>query len=356
MTQRLKYESIRDQIKNMIKSGALQPGSRLKNELDMAEEYGVSVITIRRAMMDLVADGYVSRRRGAGTFVANLPDASVCIDHKQKLIVMLLNQESYSTTSLVKIIEGAQKTLSRHGSNMLIDWNSSIPKISAVSIERMLQQQADGFLIYPYDPQQNREELQTIRDHGKPYVLLDRRDAFMPSLYVGSNNFDGGILATNALISQGHEKICFVGHLFFLSSEQERYAGYLSALRSAGIQPCAHHLMEKPNLAALTKLIRSGEITALFCVSDRIAERVVCALLAMGIRVPEDISVIGFDDNIYTAECPVPLSTVRQNFELIGQRAAELVLWALEQAENAPADMQIQTGVELVLRASTRKI
>ena len=80
------------------------------------------------------------------------------------------------------------------------------------------------------------------------------------------------------------------------------------------------------------------------------------ALMHMGIRVPEDVSIIGFDDNIYRAGCPVPLSTVRQNFELIGQRAAELLLWALDR-ENGPVEYtQIQTGVELVLRASTRKI
>jgi DNA-binding LacI/PurR family transcriptional regulator len=86
------------------------------------------------------------------------------------------------------------------------------------------------------------------------------------------------------------------------------------------------------------------------------AERTVTALMSCGIRVPDDVSVIGFDDSIYTAGCPVALSTVRQNFELIGQRSAELLLWALE-GENGPVyDTQVQIGVELVLRASIRKI
>ena len=75
----------------------------------------------------------------------------------------------------------------------------------------------------------------------------------------------------------------------------------------------------------------------------------------MGIRVPEDVSIIGFDDNIYRAGCPVPLSTVRQNFELIGQRAAELLLWTLDEKSGPVENTQMQIGVELVLRSSTQK-
>ena len=356
MTEQMKYEAVRDQIRRRIETGELKPGARLKTELEMAREYGVSAITIRRAMADLVSGGQVVRKRGAGTFVAPADAPEWESREKQRHIAMLLTQESYSVGSLARIMTGAQKTLTRHGSTMLIDWNSRNPKVSADSIDRMLRQGTDGFLIYPYDPAQNREEFMMIREAGKPYVLLDRRDAYLPSLYVGSNNFDGGVLAAGALIRQGHEKICFLAHLFFLSSEQERYAGFCSALRAAGIRPGPGSLMEKPDFDALSRSVRAGEITAVFCVSDRMAERAVTALMKLGLRVPEDVSVIGFDDNIYTAGCPVPLSTVRQHFELIGQRAAELLLWTLDRKNGPVENTQMQIGVELVLRASIRKI
>ncbi len=349
MSDQMKYQSIRDDIRNRIRTGELAPGRKLKTELEMADEYAVSTITIRRAMADLVAEGCVIRRRGAGSFVADASMREQKINAGQKHIAMLLTQESSSVGSLMRIMSSAQKTLTKHGSTMLIDWNSRNPKVSAESIHRMLEQGTDGFLIYPYDPAQNRDEFRTI---GKPYVLLDRRDVQMPSLYVGSNNFDGGILATNALLAQGHEKICFMGHLFFLSSEQERYAGFCSAMRTAGIKMDDRNLLEKPDVEALARSVRAGTVTAVFCVSDRIAERTVTSLMEMGLRVPEDVSVIGFDDNIYTAGCPVPLSTVRQNFEQIGQRAAELILWTLDREEGPVENTQIQIGVELVLRGS----
>ncbi len=356
MTELMKYEAVRDQILRRIETGELPPGSRLKTELEMAQEFGVSAITIRRALADLVSGGRVVRRRGAGTFVASPQPGGEEKREKPRHVAMLLTQESYSVGSLARIMEGAQNTLTRHGSTMLIDWNSRNPRVSGESIRRMLDQGTDGFLIYPYDPAQNREEFRLIREAGKPYVLLDRRDALMPSLYVGSNNFDGGVMAANALLAQGHERICFLAHLFFLSSEQERYAGFCSALRAAGIRECAHSLMEKPDMEALARSVRSGEITAVFCVSDRMAERAVISLAKMGLRVPDDVSVIGFDDNMYMAGCPVPLSTVRQQFELIGRRAAELLLWSLDKKEGPVENMQMQIGVELVLRSSIKPL
>ncbi len=356
MAEGMKYETIRDRIRQQIAEGSLAPGTRLKTELEMAAEYGVSAITVRRALADLVAGGQVVRRRGAGTFVSRPGEGAGEKKEKQKQIAMLLTQESYSVSSLVRIMAGAQKALTQRGSTMLIDWNSRNPRVSADSIRRMLRQGSDAFLIYPYDPKQNRDEFRLIREAGKPYVLLDRRDAFMPSLYVGSANFDGGMLAAGALMEHGHRRICFLAHLFFLSSEQERYAGFCAGLRAAGIRPGEDSLMEKPDFDALERAVRAGKVTAVFCVSDRIAEKAIISLTERGIRVPEDVSVIGFDDSIYNPGCPVPLTTVRQNFEMIGQRSAELALLALD-SRNAPLEnTQVQVGVELVSRASVRKI
>ena len=352
--EQMKYETIRDQIRRQIETGELKPGSRLKTELDMAAEYGVSAITVRRAMADLVAGGQVIRKRGAGTFVAPAGAPEPENRENQRQIAMLLTQESYSVGSLVRIMAGAQKTLTRHGSTMLIDWNSRNPKVSADSIRRMLNQGTDGFLIYPYDPVQNREEFQIMREAGKPYVLLDRRDAFMPSLYVGSNNFDGGMLATEALIGMGHRKICFCGHYFFLSSEAERYSGFRCAMHKAGIPLTEYSLLEKTDFDKLYTWIREERVTALFCCSDRLAESACRKLREKGLRIPEDISVFGFDDNIYSPDRPIALSTVRQDFESIGEQAVRLLLNVIDNKQQIP--ISILTNVTLVMRDSVRRI
>ena len=87
-----KYEIIRDQLLQEIRSGHLLPGSRLKGEVQLAEDYGVSVLTVRRAMADLAAGGYILRKKRSGTFVADPSDAAFEAFFRQKGI-MILHQD-----------------------------------------------------------------------------------------------------------------------------------------------------------------------------------------------------------------------------------------------------------------------
>lgn len=346
-----KYEQVREQLLLRISRGELRPGEKLKCEAQLAEEFGVSAITIRKALSLLVESGHIRRARGSGSYVSEAGTAAT----PSRLIAMMLTQESYPALSLTRIISGIQRTLTRAGYSLLIDWNSANPKISREGIERMLSQQVEGFLIYPFDPARNREELDLILSRGRPYVLIDRHDYGKPSPYVGPNNYDGGLLATRALLEMGHRKIRFCGSLFFLSSEQERYAGFCHAMRQAGLPYGPQTLMERPDYDEIVRLVRAGELTALFCCSDRLAGKLAHDLPARGVRIPEDLSVFGFDDNIYTPDNPIPLSTVRQDFDLIGQRAAELLLWRLTQPGDVPPH-HVLTDVQLVLRQSARPL
>lgn len=351
---RPKYEQVQEQLLQKILSGELQPGDKLNNEIQLADEYGVSAITIRKALSLLMESGYIYRVRGSGSFVSN-PWQKKTPAKGKKLIAMMLIQQSYAEMSLMRIISGIQRTLSQRDCNLLIDWNSPLPQISMEGIERMLRQQVDGFLIYPFDPARDREGYDQILNHGIPYVLLDRYDALKPSLYVGSNNFMGGAMAARTLIELGHERIMFLSHLFFLSSEQERHAGFCQAMREAGL-PCGPEwLMTFPDYDVIARRVRAGEVTAIACCSDRLAEIAIRELLNRGLRIPEDVSVFGFDDNIYSPSNPIPLSTIQQNFELIGQRAAELLLWRLEQPGSVPP-LSVLTDTQVILRDSTRKL
>lgn len=162
-------------------------------------------------MAGLVEAGYVTRTRSAGTFVAEelpneaLQHAASPAPHR-RLIAMMLTQESYSSMSMTSILGGIQRTLTASGCDMLIDWNSTNPRISKENIVRMLEQHVDGFLIYPYAPTRNREEFQLISDAHLPYVLLNRYDPGRSSLYVGSNNFKGGHAGGRAADRHGAQK------------------------------------------------------------------------------------------------------------------------------------------------------
>ena len=353
-----KYEQIKADITEQISTGVLAAGARMKSEVQLAQDYDVSTITIRRALAELVAEGRITRTRGSGTFVAQRQEMPVASVHKKKpLIAMMLTQESYPLLSVSRIVSGCQKALTQHGCTLLVDGNSAEPKISRDSLERMLDQGVDGFLIYPFDPVQNRAEFQLLNEREKPYVLIDRRDHQFPSHFVGSNNFDGGRLATEALLKLGHTKICFCGNLFFLSSEQERFGGFQTAMYAAGHTLHSDNFMEKPDFDLAAERVRSGCVTALFCASDRFASRMIAALQARGLQVPRDVSVFGFDfyDGVFFSNTSIRLSTIRQNFEFMGQQAAELLLRQLSQPEKMPP-LCIETDVNVILRESTRAL
>ena len=168
-----KYEQVREQLLMRISRGELAPNEKLKNEAQLAEEFGVSAITVRKALSLLVESGHIRRARGSGSFVSAAPGPAA---ESSRLVAMMLTQESYPALSLTRIISGIQRTLTQRGYSLLIDWNSTNPKISREGIERMLGQRVEGFLIYPFDPACNREELELIRRNGLPYVLIDRHD------------------------------------------------------------------------------------------------------------------------------------------------------------------------------------
>lgn len=154
----------------------------------------------------------------------------------------------------------------------------------------------------------------------------------------------------------GHKKICFCGSLFFLSSEQERYAGLAAAMRHAELPCDDRNLMVTPDYDELARRTRAGELTALFCCSDRQAEKMVGEMMKRGIRIPEDLSIHGFDDNVCSPDNPVPLSTIHQSFEQIGQRAAKLLLSTLEHGQQELQPVSVLADVHPVVRASVRQL
>lgn len=350
-----KYETVYEALRERMLRGGYQAGDRLPSDEDIAAEFSVSLITVRRAMTQLAQDGFVRRIRGQGSFVVNRSEEAP--QEAKRLIALLVTQESYTAASLTPIISGVQAALSQQGYALLIEWNSHNPNIEKASIDRMLSQQVSGFLIYPFDPVQDRAEYARIENTGVPYVLLDRYDYARPSHFVGSSNLEGGVIGTDALLGLGHRSIYCVGNLFFLSSEQERYAGFCQSLRNAGI-PLGEdgRLLVSPDYVKLAASIRAGNITALFCCSDNIAYRTVLGLEGQGIRIPQDVSIFGFDDCLYMRKPIVPLSTIHQNYEGLGRTAASLLLDIIQGRKTGAPHLRVQTDVHVVLRESTRPL
>ncbi len=342
-----KYEKVRENIREQISDGRLQPNDKLPSEEEYAKLYGVSTITIRRALADLVAEGRITRTKSKGTFVRGAGEEPP----SSKLVALLLAPEDGHDVSYMQIIKGAQKIMADNDYSLIVEWGDKRLDSERAAILRMIDRKVDGLLLYPFNPTLSQENYRLLRETSIPYVQIDRYDIEAPGHFVGCNNFEGGVMATRNLLELGHRAIHFVAYRFFLSSELERYDGYCSAMRQAGVQLNAGHLLSVVDYDLLADRIRAGEITALFCCNDRLAMEVIEELLRRGVRVPQDVSIVGFDDWASNASSPVPLTTVRQNFHEIGQMAAHLLVSVINNTVQSN-NIKVLTSVSLVQRGS----
>lgn len=200
--------------------------------------------------------------------------------------------------------------------------------------------------------------LNELARSGLPLVVLDPLhlpDSRVNS--VGATNFAGGLAATRHLLSLGHRRIAYLGGPALAVCNQARMHGYRAAMEAEGA-PVPDAYVRPGEFTYETGLLGAGALldlpqppTAIFAGNDEIAVGAVEAARARGLRVPEDLSVVGFDDNDAARTSAPPLTTVRQPFAEIGRAALEAVL---QLAEGRPLNShRVELATQLVVREST---
>jgi DNA-binding LacI/PurR family transcriptional regulator len=213
---------------------------------------------------------------------------------------------------------------------------------------------ADGLLVVSTLPPE--QEVERIRAAWIPCILVDAVHPALPSIAV--DDVAGGELATRHLVELGHRRIALIGdppHEFRFEWSRDRTHGYERALRHAGVEVRAEYVREGTRLVHVARAIATELLslperpTAIFASSDTQALGTLEAARTLGIRVPQELSVVGFDD-IEVASY-VGLTTVRQPLAESGRRGAELLLRALG---GRPVDLRTELlPLELVVRGTT---
>lgn len=348
MENELKYETVKQAILNQIQTGELRPGDKLPNEEDFMKLFQVSGITIRKALTELANEGYIVRIKRKGSFVNEQKSTT----NSSHLIALILSAEDYYDISYMKIIKGAQRMAAEFNYSLIVEWSSENLAVEQASILKILDRNVDGLLIYPFDPVKSQNNYKLIEQKKIPYVLVDRYNVDHPCYFAGCNNHDGAVLATRELLRLKHTKIKFASYHFFLNSEQERYDGFCSAMRQAGLPVNEESLLTSIDYDELAQSILKREVTAIFCSNDKLAVKIIKQLLNHGIKIPQDVSIMGFDDWDNSRDLPIQLSTVRQVFEEIGSSAANLLINAI-QGKVQGGNTKVLSGVSLIMRDST---
>ena len=225
-------------------------------------------------------------------------------------------------------------------------------------LDNLEEQRVQGLLITPVDEEDPR--LDELVARGVPVVLLDRRSPDGRRCSVAVDDVLGGRLAARHLVEHGHRRLAFVGGPHRVRQVAERLQGLSEVVASAdGAEPLA--VLERPALTVadgrqagerLAAVEPEARPTAVFCANDLLALGVLQALTIAGLRVPEDVAIVGYDDIVFAAAAAVPLSSVRQPREALGATAAQLLFEEIRSGGDHH-HRQVVFQPELVVRASS---
>lgn len=271
-----------------------------------------------------------------------------------------------------RIIEGMLEVL--YGADydaIVISWDLCVQGGEQV-LQTFAERRVDGLLMFPPADQPSLAYVQELRNFRRPIVVVDQTFAGCEDYdFVGSQDFEGGVLATEHLLKLGHRKIANICHRK-TSTGRARLDGFLQAMARHGvtvhekwIREVVHYGSDEPLTAARELLSASKEErpTALVCFNDWIALDVMGAAQDVGLRVPDDVSVMGFADLRASTSVRPRLTTVAQDPMEIGRRAATRLLGLLDErasqekegllARFSRAPLMDRVPVRLVAREST---
>jgi LacI family transcriptional regulator len=223
-------------------------------------------------------------------------------------------------------------------------------------INVLIQQQVRGVLITPADMKSDR--LEAMRERGIAVTLLDREIKGRKQCSVSVDDVHGGQIAIEYLAGLGHKNIAWVCGPESIPQVADRGAGVTKAAKVAGakIETIRVPLMNAAKGEEAAKKILELDVmpTAIFCANDLLALGVMRALLASKVRIPEQVSILGYDNIEFAPSAAVPLSSIAQPSYQMGVTAADLLLNECEDGENHE-HQQIRFQPQLVERASTGK-
>lgn len=222
------------------------------------------------------------------------------------------------------------------------------------------EQRTYGILITPVTGRNAR--IEELRERGTRIVFVDRAST-KRQCSVSVDDIVGGELAVAHLIARGHERIAFVGGPMSINQVSDRLAGARSAVREAGLPKKAVSVLRTRglNVAAgrqtgeqIAGMPEASRPTAVFCANDLLALGVLQEMTRRDLDVPGDLAIVGYDDIDFAAAAAVPLTSVRQPRNQLGQAAAELLIDEVS-APNTHRHRQVVFEPELVVRDSSDK-
>jgi DNA-binding LacI/PurR family transcriptional regulator len=324
---------------------------------DVAARAGVSIATVSRALNDRARISADTRQRvlEVARELGYQPNdvARALVGMATRTIALLL--PDITNPFFPELVKGVQILADERGHLLLLCHNADDEEKAVADIEMLRRKKIDGILLVAGALGAGGIAAATS---GIPTVVLDRRIPGLTCDLVTVDHRAGARAAVEHLLSLGHRRIAHVTGPMDVVSGHERRAGWRDALVAAGIEPdpalvVEGDFQEDGGYEAARELLSRGGFTAVFAANDLSAIGVLRGLIESGIRVPDDVSVMGFDGVHLAAYTTPRLTTVAQPVFELGRRAAELLLDRVAAGAPQQHPETVILGTSLVVRDST---
>jgi GntR family transcriptional regulator of arabinose operon len=355
-----KYLQLKEELLSWIAGGRFRPGDKLPSENELAEQFSLSRQTVRQSIGELVQEGWLSREQGKGTFVSRLSAERRSASGNRTVGIITTSISDYIFPSIVRGVESALK---EKGYRLLLSSTDNRKDRERESLEMMLSHSICGLIVEPTKSAEgnpNFDNYLAIEDHGIPLLMINETypDLECPSVRVDDDA--GGHLAASHILELGHKRIAG----FFKTDDLQgvrRMKGFIRACRE-------HHLPvedailvrystedkgERPQRMLKELLQSEFPPTAIVCYNDQLAVSLLDTVRELDLRIPEDLSMIGYDDSFLATATEIKLTTIEHPKSELGARAAHVLIAQMESGIVPPRNEMVYSP-KLIVRQSTR--
>ena len=350
-----KYREISDALSRDIRAGRYKPGQKFPSEAALVKRFGVSRITIGHALRELAQQQLIDRIAGSGTYVRSARG------HIREGLLFGLVIPNLGETEIFEPICHAIAASPAARGHALLWPHAEMEHVAKEErplemCEQCAARRVSGVFFAPLEmsarsAELNRKAMKLLRKAGIPVVLLDHRSedgaAGDRCDLVGIDNHRAGCVATEHLLKLGARRIGFLARHHQAPTVKERIRGYRDALANIDGTARVFHIRDESPLELPAPAF---DCDAFVCANDRIAGILMHALAARGLRIPNDVRIVGIDDVNYASLLPVPLTTIHQPCREIGETALKLMIERLDRPKMPARDVLIDCP--LIVRQS----
>ncbi|WP_088105340.1 GntR family transcriptional regulator [Halalkalibacter urbisdiaboli] len=365
-----KYNMVKQAIKSKILDGSIVPHQKISSENELMKQFSVSRHTTRKAIGELVNEGWLYRSQGAGTFCADRQheeESNKPTDTKRIAIITTYISDYIFPT----IIRGAESHFSEHGYQVSVfSTNNDVDKEKSF-LESILSQQFDGIIIEPTRSANSTANLNyffNLERLNIPYIMINAFYDELDPICLIMDDEKGGYIQTEHLLKLGHKKI--LG--FFKTDDiqgKKRLKGYVNAHRQFGVPIDSNNIITYNTEEKKTKPVeelreRLGHSfdrpTALISYNDQLALTLLDVLRDHDMKIPTEMSIVGYDDSFLAQASEVKLTTIKHPKHEMGQMAAKMIMKLIQEKQSSHSRKEKVESIiyepELVIRNSTSTV